>query len=396
MSRLLRTIAARLRRDERGAVLSFFAVALLALLLFASFVIDVGNWFTHKRQLQLRVDAGALAGSAYFSTCFADATLGNTQIENAARNYAGSPTAPGVAYNNQFPNQPNVHVLINAEEYWNHGGTEPSDAGGKPCGKGYVDVKATDANVPWLIRAINLLPGDHRTDINAQARVQIFQATQRSGNLPVAVPDPGRVTSVAAEFFDEQTLAPVGPNTRLERDAANPLLYEKTISGVDLSTVRRLGLRIKVSGADPPPSVPQCGQPLTDCYNGETLDASDFPRQGLVYAHGYPEGGISTATGEPLARAVALTTTDIARGCPFEPYFVYQLGGSCRVGVIANVDFGTIPKEKAKVFAMLAGVERELKPDDTGKVWSSTDTGSPQNRHFEIEPDLGALEMTLR
>ena len=43
-------------RDERGGVLVMVAVMLPVLLLFASFVVDVGNWFEHKRDLQMQSD----------------------------------------------------------------------------------------------------------------------------------------------------------------------------------------------------------------------------------------------------------------------------------------------------------------------------------------------------
>ena len=48
-------------RDERGQVIVLGAVMIPVLLLLAALVIDVGNWYTHKRQLQNRADAAAFA-----------------------------------------------------------------------------------------------------------------------------------------------------------------------------------------------------------------------------------------------------------------------------------------------------------------------------------------------
>jgi uncharacterized membrane protein len=52
--------------SERGAVLVMAAIWHPVLLLFGTFVIDVGNWFVHKRHLQMQADAAALAGAQEF------------------------------------------------------------------------------------------------------------------------------------------------------------------------------------------------------------------------------------------------------------------------------------------------------------------------------------------
>ena len=60
---------AHLRRrasDERGAALIFVAVGLPVFVAFGIFVIDVGNWWVHKRHLQTQADAAALAGAREF------------------------------------------------------------------------------------------------------------------------------------------------------------------------------------------------------------------------------------------------------------------------------------------------------------------------------------------
>ena len=48
-------------RDERGGILVMAAVMIPVFLLLTALVVDVGNWFTHKRQLQNRADAAAFA-----------------------------------------------------------------------------------------------------------------------------------------------------------------------------------------------------------------------------------------------------------------------------------------------------------------------------------------------
>ena len=89
-----------------AAILVLAAVMIPVFLLLAALVIDVGNWYTHKRQLQNRADAAALrcrrrvreglANGVYAAT---DATklaakaAAAQKIADAARQYAGDPEA---------------------------------------------------------------------------------------------------------------------------------------------------------------------------------------------------------------------------------------------------------------------------------------------------------------
>jgi Putative Flp pilus-assembly TadE/G-like len=56
------TIHARLRED-RGAIMIHVAIALLALIAFSAFVVDMGAMWVSRRQAQNAADAGALAGA---------------------------------------------------------------------------------------------------------------------------------------------------------------------------------------------------------------------------------------------------------------------------------------------------------------------------------------------
>ena len=101
-------------RSERGAALVMVVVWLPVMLLFFMFVVDVGNWFMHKRHLQMQADAGALAGGGVFKFPCAD-----TPIVDATRKYAGDPNVSG-PYNLQVKptNQANVHALVNSTTFW--------------------------------------------------------------------------------------------------------------------------------------------------------------------------------------------------------------------------------------------------------------------------------------
>ena len=54
-------------RDERGGILVLSAVLIPLFLVFTALVIDVGDWFTHKRQLQNRADAAAFAAGTEYA-----------------------------------------------------------------------------------------------------------------------------------------------------------------------------------------------------------------------------------------------------------------------------------------------------------------------------------------
>ena len=80
--------------NERGAIAVLFAVLTPAFLFLFLLVVDVGNWYVHKRHLQMSADAAALAGGAYFGNCFSsDPTVAggaDDAIRNAAMTYAGT------------------------------------------------------------------------------------------------------------------------------------------------------------------------------------------------------------------------------------------------------------------------------------------------------------------
>ena len=153
--------------DERGAVLVMVVLWLPVLLVFFMFVADVGNWFVHRRHLQMQADAGALAGGGVFRIPCDD-----TPVLSETRDYSGDPSVGSSQQTSRFrPTDPaNVHVLINSTSYWNEGGTDFSD-GGSPCTTKFVDVKATEANLPWFMR-LAFVPA-----IQAHARVSLLQKT---------------------------------------------------------------------------------------------------------------------------------------------------------------------------------------------------------------------------
>jgi Flp pilus assembly protein TadG len=75
-------------REERGQVLALVAGSMVAILVIAAFVIDVGHVYWAKRALQRSADAAALAGASKLGVT---ETPPYTTALNTARTYSGGP-----------------------------------------------------------------------------------------------------------------------------------------------------------------------------------------------------------------------------------------------------------------------------------------------------------------
>ena len=352
------------------------AIWLPLLLLLAAFVVDIGNWFEHKRNLQMRADAGALAGGGAFAVLCSD-----DPIIDSTRKYAGDP-AHASPYNvaDAPTDQANVHVLINSTTYWNEGGTDFSD-GGTPCAAGMVDVKITESNVPWFFG--DLIPGtDFVPAISAHARVQIQALDTAFGALPVGVPDVDP-QSASATFFNESTGAVLASTTLTKQGSSGGLqVWDNSSAPIAVPiSASNIGVRIALGGA----GSTTCGQPLVECYDAGTLDGSGTPTRGILYVRGWSSAGSGAQPNPPLARNVSLFT---ASAC--DPYFD---SASCSIGVRAVVDFGPSGPAAvgAKVSAVVNGAEKPLTYDTTNAEWVSSGAN-----YFSVAAGSGPVPVELR
>ena len=100
--------------SEDGAIMIMAGAWVSLMVILAIFVVDVGNWFEHKRHLQLQADAGALAAAREFAIFSADcdATM-DANVEARAKQYSGIEGSP--LYNEQIGGTPpdQVHFLLN-------------------------------------------------------------------------------------------------------------------------------------------------------------------------------------------------------------------------------------------------------------------------------------------
>jgi Putative Flp pilus-assembly TadE/G-like len=357
-------------RDDRGAVLVMFAVWLPVLLAFVVFVADVGNWFVHKRHLQMQADAGALAGGGVFTVPCNDAP-----IINMSRKYGGDPNAVA-PYNQQVPptDQANVHVLVNSTSYWNQGGNDYTD-GGPPCSAKMVDLKLTEADLPLffgVIPGLSVVPA-----INAHARVSVQGLSYAGGGLPIAVPDVDP-TKAQAKFIDETTGAVLATTDLTNTGVANGLsIWDNSGSPVSVPVnTSHIGLRVALSGT----ASTTCGAPLVDCYD---LGSPN----GIVHVRGWSNSGSGAQPNPPLARDARLVP-----GTCLDPFFSSSTS-TCSIGVSAVVDFGVADPTTvaARVNAVVAGTTRALTYVAATGRWESTG-----NNFFSIAPGVGPVPVELK
>ncbi|HEX4745710.1 MAG TPA: Tad domain-containing protein [Gaiellaceae bacterium] len=358
-------------RAERGQIVVLFALLLPVFLALGAIVIDVGNWYVHKKHLQTMVDAGALAGAPKFVGCsfqFGDPASANNAIREVALEYSGDPSRDPATRNRQHQEPDDIHVLLNSTRYWQPGDPTSGAAiagldftwdidgdggGGDPCSERSLDVKATDEDVPLLWGLLPLFP-----DIKARARVEVTQIVEQNGMLPWAVPEV-EPAAVAAVFVDESSGDVIAAQRLESRDDPTLPFHEWVTPGMDWRTdpptevvpnasrvdlaSENTGVVILVAKVNPFPSgatldlsgslTQICGQApgIVSCYAG------DGSQDGLTFIHGWNDENGSPAV--PVIRDVRVL--DVNCEDLSAPYFLRT--GDCDLGVEAVIDFGTDP-----------------------------------------------------
>jgi hypothetical protein len=381
--------AERHRSSERGQVLVLFALLLPLFLTLGSIVVSVGNWYVHKRHLQMQVDSAAFAAGTQFTGCFADGAAANTAIRAGALGYAGDRNRDATTTNLQVQESADVHVVLNSERYWEDGDpvddptlsatldnsivvpgdlmpppSDPSD----PCETRFLDVKGTDHDVPDVWPWLPFSP-----DAKAKARVEIHKVKAISGMLPFAVPEiePG---AVAAIFVDEN--APGGSEilnaleiSQTPPPPSSPLakfnVYDGLVGGISVSSRDDIGVIVLVANQHTPnPNLGGtslaaiCTQSGVRCYSGAGQQS------GLAMIHGYSSGAA------PAVREVHLSgCADIVNGENLSaPYF--SLVGDCAVVVSAQIDFGGAVNPQARLHTSPScGGSSEALTSSDGVTW---------------------------
>jgi hypothetical protein len=313
----------RLKHDERGSVLTLFAVGIPTFILLLALALDIGNWYVHKERLQTRADDGSFAAAlAYgyrFPDCTTDTSLSD-EIAFIARQYAGDddssiPATFQPPFNASIDDTATTDVRINA---FNPGADHYSDGPGNtgdPCffhpdtndffspdGGYWTDIKAREVNVASLFGGFGVpVPA-----ITTAARLGLSKIATATAVQPFAVADAANTECAWARFgsttFQYRSLAPSGNNTW----TATQNVTMPSGGGSSLPVAVILGRR--VSGSCP--ATP--GDP-----------SIVYPNVGYVDAF--------TNGGNPRVEGVALS------GAPCNGYYVYRESGTCNISITATV-----------------------------------------------------------
>ena len=380
--------------DERGAVLTIVAVALLVLVLAVALVLDVANWKVHKRHLQLQADAAALAAAGSFSL----ANCSDTLLASEAHKYGGPDASGALAlYNGQVGGTPasKMHILINSTGYFGDAGAG-DNSDGSPCSKKYIDIKATETDLPWFMGFGGIV-----ARINAHARVSVLQQGSSNSTLPIAVPNP-KPTAAGAIFINEATgavlgsvaLGDVGVSGSLQMYASAPgahaTVQVATHTGVVIALSGRPAASFSLAGT----LTQICQQQLTDCYDA----SADPPVQGLSYIRGFDPNPGGAQPNHPRLRTVEL----LAGGCSSSAYFSNNTA-SCVYDIYARIDKGNLPNANviihangAQLFSSNAPECANLNQTGVGTCWHaqlSLPAGSgPNDIKMDWEETSGCID----
>src|SRR5439155_17567276 len=106
--------------DERCSVLVTFALFAPLVILMAAFTMDAGNWFLHKRHLQVQADAAVFAAAREFQPC-ADTNIASRAGQYGGVNSVTTPTETATSktplYNEQGGGTPQskLHELLHSK-----------------------------------------------------------------------------------------------------------------------------------------------------------------------------------------------------------------------------------------------------------------------------------------
>ncbi len=425
-----------LRGREHGQVAVLFGLLLPVIFGIGMIVMNVGNWYVHKRHLQTQVDAAVLASAPSFSGCFHDQAIANAGVSSTALSYAGDTARKPTTNNQQIQKPGAVRVTLNSQRYWNAGDpavptlngygtpTDPvgDNSAGYPCSISSLDAKATDEDVPSLFRLLAIFP-----DIKTHAKVEILRVREAMGFLPLAVPeiDPNYAYAIFVDYAENGTQVPIKVQelAKAPTYGGSGFLYSTwvTRSSVavpgnesvsvhpDATFSDGTGVVILVSKDDTPPSTSGtlngiCNQTpveLVQCYAG-TGAAYDGAAngQGLAFIHSF-----ATSTGNPanpLLRDVNLGATvcigGIGAGNLSPPYFIND-DADCSVGFEVKVDFGVTGDPRPGLDQTPAGICAEVNSNAGQLTYVSTSGTISTWRGSMTVPSVGGpqiLNLTYR
>jgi hypothetical protein len=318
---------------DRGSMLVTAAIALLAFALIGGAVLEVGQWYVHRRNVQVRTDAAALAAGQALVACFNPGVTSATEqsdgtdayIESWATQYGHTPYNPSSDpmwfQSTTFPTASGTSARGLHNECYNPDGTPNL----------VVDVKMTRSGIRPFFTFSPF------ATVHGWARVQLQSIKDAKPDLPLAVPDVNP-KAVAVTFVNNSTgnalagcangcVFPLtGPTTS---GTLNDWGGQATIPVPSADT--NVGVRVSIGSAAGSCAGVNATATYT-CY--DYSNGGQASTRGVVAIRSYSTSGVSG--GKPMLRSVTPTS------CSGTPYFsMYQApSGTCNnVGVTAVVDF---------------------------------------------------------
>lgn len=355
--------------DESGSIVVVAGIAVLAFALLAAAGVEIAQWLQHRRHIQVRADAAALAGGQVLSECFAPAGTfidPNADVENWAKSYGGitggASQQLSQPYNGQFGSSSSNLMSFQSSTYPSASNPDPTQDLGQPCDNLMLDVKMTQEGIPPLFSISPL------ATVHGWARVELQQIEAVKPDLPLAIPDVNP-KQADATFVNEATgaeltgcIAPAGaqpvPGTTctfyLTKGTSSGGLTPWTgVGGVNIpGAPASVGVRIGLGG-----SVGSCAN-STGGANYACYDIN-HTQQGVVMIRSIPTDSASST--QPVVRGVLPIGA-----CSGSPFFadvnVTSADPNCAATIQAQIDFGTAGTNptnspvSASVVANIAGV----------------------------------------
>jgi hypothetical protein len=206
----------RRRSRDRGSFLVVGGITLACFALLGGGLLEAGQWWQHRRNLQVRTDAAALAGGTLFNECFNTLAFTPAQaaidMETLSTKYSGIPgsvtiggTTATSTYNRgwqgfttgddgigfQSNTYPTPSGSLPARDYNSPGSSEE-------CDTLELDVKQTQ-NLPNILS----IPTPQWTT-HGWARIQEQEVESVKPSLPLAIPN-FDLSAVGVTFVDETT-----------------------------------------------------------------------------------------------------------------------------------------------------------------------------------------------
>lgn len=381
----------RLRNDE-GSVLIAAAIAMLVMALLGTAVVQVGDWFQHRRHIQVRADAAALAGGQVLATCFnVPSSMTEQQADSAieawAQSYGGfsttDPESGAVlpARNTQFGPSADNSMWFQSDTYPSSSEAQPATSRtlGNECFDGngnpnlMLDVKMTQGGIPALFSIAPL------ATVHGWARVALQSITSTTPTMPLAIPDVNP-KAVAVTFVDQSTgdalpncanpgcVFPLGPpqlSGSLNSWGGSATI---TVPGADTN----IGIRVSI-GSQYGSCAHVNSTATYTCFDYSNTGGAS--QRGIVAIRSYSTASVSGTA--PILRSVTPVTcvpNDSPGGTPY--FSAYQApGGTCDyVGVTAAVDFPSGATSKQVTSQITQG---NCNPStkmtlQSGNVWASS------------------------